>query len=53
MEIDIVKWVKSGRFGQRSRFVKVDFAFSLVKSEVQVALYFEELPYNQDMSWHW
>jgi hypothetical protein len=27
-----------GRFGQRSRLVKVDFAFSLVKSKVQVAL---------------
>ena len=27
-----------GRFGQRSRLVKVDFAFSLVKNKVQVAL---------------
>ena len=27
-----------GRFGRSSRLVKVDFAFSLVKSEVQVAL---------------
>jgi hypothetical protein len=27
-----------GPFGRRSRLVKVDFAFSLVKSEVQVAL---------------
>ena len=27
-----------GRFGRRSRLVKVDFAFSLVKREVQVAL---------------
>ena len=27
-----------GRFGRRSRLVKVDFAFLLVKSEVQVAL---------------
>ena len=29
-----------GRFGQRSHLVKVDFAFSSLKSEVQVALSF-------------
>jgi hypothetical protein len=29
---------KGGQFGRRSRLVKVDFAFSLVKSEIQVAL---------------
>ena len=29
-----------GRFGRRSCLVKVDFAFSLVKSEVQVAMLF-------------
>jgi hypothetical protein len=34
-----------GRFGQRSHLVKVDFALSLVKSEVQVACNFEESPY--------
>ena len=28
----------AGRFGRRSRLVKVDFAFSLVKREIQVAL---------------
>jgi hypothetical protein len=29
-----------GHFMRRSRLAKVDFAFSMVKSEVQVALYF-------------
>jgi hypothetical protein len=27
-----------GRFGWRSRFLKLDFAFSLIKREVEVAL---------------
>jgi hypothetical protein len=30
-----------GRFGRRSRLVKVDFDFSLVSREVQVTLYFQ------------
>jgi hypothetical protein len=38
-----------GRFGQRSRLVKINFAFSLLKSEVQVTLYFIHLSFMKNV----
>jgi hypothetical protein len=45
MEIDIVKWVKSGRFGQRSRFVLIGYinvnkgVFCLIISYLRIKSY--------------